>query len=112
MTTPQPPPPPSRPVPDAYAVVRGGIGPLPPPGTTFSGAAGVDKEDAGRGIPHNQMRASTAAFIRAHGGEVKFVPELTRSGQWNERHVDIIEGRSGAFGESEPNPVPKPERVR
>jgi hypothetical protein len=38
-------------------------------------------------------------------------PELTRSGRLNERHVDVTEGRPGAFGDPEPNPVPKADRI-
>ena len=30
----------------------------------------------------------------------------------NERHVEIIEGESGAFGDIENNPVPKEARMR
>jgi hypothetical protein len=100
-----------RNVPDNYVVVRGGTKPLPPRGETFSGAAGPDKFDAAKGIPHGQMRVTTARTIRAYGGEVIFVPEPTKSGQINNRHVDIVEGSPGAFGPVEPNPVPKPQRV-
>jgi hypothetical protein len=97
-------------VPDHYMVVRGGTKPLPSCGETFSGAAGPNKFDAAKGIPHGQMRATTAGAIRTLGGEVIFVPERTKGGI-NDRHVDIVEGSSGAFGPLEPNPVPKPERV-
>src|SRR5688572_30141613 len=96
---------------DSYAVVRGGIKPLPPCGNTFSGAAGPDKLDAAKGIPHGQMRATTAGEIRSRGGGVTCAPELTKSGQINHRHVDVIEGMTGAFGPIEPNPVPKSDRV-
>lgn len=92
-------------------MVRGGERPLPPVGIVFSGSAGVDRYDAGKGIPHNKMRATTAGAIRALGGSVTFVPEPTRAGQMNERHVDIVEGQTGAFGEVESNPAPKGERV-
>jgi hypothetical protein len=98
-------------VPDEYIVVRGGTKPLPPIGTAFSAAAGPDKFDAGRGVPHGQIRSATAGEIRKRGGSVRFVPEVTRSGQINRRHVDAVEGKTGAFGQIEPNPVPKYERI-
>ena len=98
-------------VPDGSAVVRGGSGDLPPIGTPFSGAFGSDKYDAGKGIPHGQMRLSTAHGIREYGGTVTLKPELSRKGVLNERHVEVVEGRSGAFGEIEPNPVPKLDRI-
>jgi hypothetical protein len=99
-------------IPDDYVVVRGGIGPMPPIGRTFSGSAGVDKLDAGKGIPHGKMRSATAGAIRRLGGSVQSRPERASSGELNKRHVDIIEGQSGAFGEIEPNPVPKDQRIR
>jgi hypothetical protein len=98
-------------VPDHYVVVRGGVKPLPPCGEQFSGAAGPDAHDAAKGIPHGQMRATTAGEIRAHGGRITFAPEPTKSGQINDRHVNIVEGTSGAFGPIGPNPVPKSDRV-
>jgi hypothetical protein len=101
-----------KPVPDNYIVVRGGTKPLPFPGTPFSAAAGVDGTDAGAGIPHGQMRVTTAGKIRELGGTLVYKPELTKSGQLNERHVEVIEGQTGAFGEIEPNPVPKEQRIR
>jgi hypothetical protein len=51
------------------------------------------------------------AGIRDRGGTVEWRPELTRTGRLNDRHVDVTEGRPGAFGEPEPNPVPKVERI-
>jgi hypothetical protein len=98
-------------IPDEHIIVRGGAKPLPPPGESFSGAAGVDRFDAGKGIPHGQMRVTTARDIRSLGGSVVSVPERSASGALNERHVNIIEGQPGAFGELEPNPVPKSERI-
>jgi hypothetical protein len=99
-------------VPDAFVVVRGGEAPLPPPGTTFSGAAGIDAFDAARGVPHGKIRTTTARAIRAHGGRVAFAPEPTREGNINHRHVNITEGASGAFGAPEANPVPKEQRIK
>jgi hypothetical protein len=97
--------------PDAYVVARGGEKPLPPRGTPFSAAAGVDRSDAGAGVPHGRVRFATVAGIRDRGGTVEWRPELTRTGRLNDRHVDVTEGRPGAFGEPEPNPVPKVERI-
>jgi hypothetical protein len=98
-------------VPDGYVVVRGGNQPLPPSGTPFSGAAGVDKWDAARGVPHGTIRVTTPQAIRADGGQVHFKPEPTRAGNMNHRHVEVIEGKPGAFGAPEPNPVPKLDRI-
>ena len=80
----------SQEIPDDFAVVRGGEKPLPLPGTPFSGAAGTDKHDAAKGIPHNKMRATTAAAIRAYGGQVTRVPELSKGGVLNVRHVEVV----------------------
>jgi len=99
-------------VPDNYVVVRGGTKLLPPSDTPFSAAAGVDKDDAGAGIPHSQMRVTTAMKLRALGGTVVYKSELTKTGQINHRHVEVVEGKSGAFGEIEPNPVPKEARIK
>lgn len=95
-------------VPDHYIVVRGGVAPLPPLGVVFSGAAGVDKVDAARGVPHGQIRV----MIRANGGRVVRAPEVTREGTINDRHVNVVEGARSSFGDLEPNPVPKGERIR
>lgn len=99
-------------VPDDYVVVRGGTKPLPPIGEPFSGSAGPDKYDAGKGIPHGQLRATTARLIRDLGGSVMFKPEMSAGHVLNSRHVEIIEGAAGAFGKVEPNPVPKTERIK
>jgi hypothetical protein len=58
------------------------------------------------------MRSTTAGRIRELGGIVEIKPELTRSGVMNNRHVEVIEGKAGAFGDIEPNPVPKDQRIR
>jgi hypothetical protein len=99
------------PVPSHYTVVRGGAQPLPPPGTPFSAAAGIDKPDAAKGVPHGTIRATTAGAIRAYDGQVNFKPELSRTGNLNLRHVEVREGRPGAFSDPEPNPVPKVDRI-
>lgn len=98
-------------VPDHYTVVRGGAKPLPEPGTTFSCAAGIDKMDAAKGVPHGTIRVTTARAIRAYEGQARFKPEPSKNDVMNLRHVDVREGRPGAFGEPEPNPVPKQDRI-
>src|SRR3972149_1574135 len=65
---------------DDFIVVRGGTGDVPPPGKVFSGAAGRTLEEAASGVPHGQIRSTTAGSIRAGGGTVRHAPELTRSG--------------------------------
>lgn len=97
--------------PDDYIVSRCGQKPLPPVGVTFSASAGVDKVDAGCGLPHGLVRFATVADIRSLGGSVVWMPELSRSGILNVHHVDVIEGHTGAFGDLEPNPTPKDKRI-
>ena len=98
---------------DESVVVRGGTGDVPPPGTTFSGAAGTTLEDAASGVPHGTIRATTAGRIRQAGGTVESAPELTRGGTLNEKHVNIcLGGGPCPFGDPMPNPVPKSGRVK
>jgi RHS repeat-associated protein len=98
---------------DDFVVVRGGVSNLPPPGQTFSGAYGRTLEDAASGVPHGQIRASTASRIREGGGTVEISPELTRSGVLNEKHVNICLGPGPCpFGPLQPNPVPKSGRIQ
>jgi RHS repeat-associated protein len=101
-------------VPDANVVVRGGEGEMPPQGTTFSGAHGATVEDAAQGVPHGQIRTSTAGDIRDAGGSVRSAPERTRSGNMNNKHVNIREGskKPSTFSKPKPNPVPKKDRVQ
>jgi hypothetical protein len=42
--------------PEEYLVARGSQKPLPATGTVFSAAAGADKAEAGRGVPHGEVR--------------------------------------------------------
>lgn len=77
---------------DDFVVVRGGVSDVPPPGEVFSGAAGRTLDDAAAGVPHGQIRVTTAGEIRAGGGTVQHAPELTRSGVLNEKHVNICLG--------------------
>jgi hypothetical protein len=95
-----------------YVVGRGGLKPMVSAGTVFSGSAGADKTDAGRGLPHNKVRFATVEGIVSRKGSVKWMPERSRSGILNHRHVDVVEGESGAFGEPEQNPSPEDERIR
>lgn len=86
---------------------------MPGPGEVFSGAYGSTIDDAAAYVPHGKIRPSTVGDIRAGGGSVDVVPELTRSGVLNERHVNVCLGRGPCpFGELQPNPVPKSGRVQ
>lgn len=99
-------------VPDDWIVIRGGLQPLPMPGTPFSAAAGKDISDAGKGVPHGNIRVTTGKQIRSFGGSAKFKPELSKSGIENLRHVEVIEGQNSAFSDPpQQNPVPKAERI-
>jgi RHS repeat-associated protein len=97
-------------VPNATVIVRGGQSEMPAPGTTFSGSQGTTTAEAAAGVPHGQIRESTAGDIRAGGGNVEVKPEQTRSGTLNPKHVDVTEGKS-TFGPVKPNPVPKKDRI-
>lgn len=98
---------------DSQVIVRGGASEMPKPGNVFSGSQGSTIEDAARGVPHGQIRTSTAGEIRANGGTVDVAPEPTRSGQINGQHVNVIEGgQKSAFSEPRPNPVPKKDRTQ
>lgn len=97
-------------VPDGQAVVRGGQGAIPSSGT-FSGAQGATIEEAGKGVPHGTISATTGGEIRAAGGEVRPAPEPAYpGGPVNGQHVNITGGQS-AFGPQQANPAPKSERV-
>src|SRR5262245_42380699 len=78
-------------VPDGYFITHGGTGPIPPPGSVFSGTAGPTVEAAAAALPHGQIRISTAGAIRAHGGMVEWVAEVSRYGTVNQQHVNIVE---------------------
>jgi RHS repeat-associated protein len=100
-------------VPDANIVVRGGMGEMPPAGTTFSGAHGATLDEAASGVPHGTIRTTTAGEVRDAGGTVQSAPELTRSGVMNERHVNITEARDkpSTFSPPRKNPVHKDDRI-
>src|SRR5215813_10673615 len=75
-------------VPGQYFVVRGGSAPVPPPGTTFSGAVGPTVGEAAAAVPHGLVRVSTAGAIRPLGGVVEWAPEVSRHGTVNQQHVN------------------------
>jgi len=94
-------------------VVRGGTSDVPQPGEVFSGAYGQTLDEAGAYVPYGQIRPTTAGQIRAGGGTVEVVPEMTRSGVMNEHHVNICLGPGECpFGPLQPNPVPKSGRIQ
>lgn len=98
-------------VPDDFVIVYGGTGPIPPPGTEFSGATGPTLDAAASAVPHGTIRVTTAGAIRARGGVVEWDPDLSRYNTWNEQHVNITEGRPTALSAVQPNPVPKKQRI-
>ena len=84
----------------------------PPPGETFSGAGGTAWE-AAAGVPHGQIRITTAGSIRAGGGTVGFTRGYTPTGAINPAHVGITLGPGGStFGPLVRNPIPKFLRPR
>ena len=99
-------------IPDDATVVRGGTSDLPPPGELFSGSHGTGLDHAAAGVPHGQVRETTAGQIRQGGGSVEYAPEFNdRVGRTNYQHVDVTLGPDGhGFGDLIPNPVPKRER--
>ena len=101
-----------RRVPDSNIVVRGGTKPMPAQGTTFSGATGKTLQEAASGVPHNQVRTTTAGAVRAAGGKVRSKPERSYpGGPINKRHVNIKEGPGPTtFSDPVKNPVPKEKR--
>lgn len=92
-------------------VVRGGATPLPPAGTVFSGAVGFTVYDAAASVPHGTIRSTTVNAILTGGGIVVLIPEMSRSGVMNHRHVNIIEGPISTFSAPFPNPVPPKLRI-
>ncbi len=98
-------------VPNGFTVVRGGLKPLPLPGTTISCASGPDMAAAACAVPHGQLRWATAGAIRASGGTVTWIPEYSPRSTMNLQHVNVIEGVKSAFSDIMPNPVPKADRI-
>ncbi len=99
---------------DDVVIVRGGQSPVPAPGEVFSGAYGSTIDDAAAYVPHRSIRTSTVGDITQAGGTVDVVPELTRSGVLNTRHVDICLGSGTCPFPNQfiPNPVPKSGRIQ
>ena len=99
---------------NSSVVVRGGSSPMPAAGETFSGATGKTVQEAGSGVPHGQIRETTAGAVRQNGGQVRSAPEPTRSGAMNNRHVNVVQGKGkpSTFSEPKANPVPKKDRVQ
>lgn len=97
-------------VPDDYVVLRGGTKPVPV-GEEFSCVVGPTTEAAGCAIPNNQGRITTAGVIRAAGGTVEWLPEMSPRGNMNKQHVHVMEVGSTTFGDPIPNPTPKATRI-
>ena len=98
-------------VPDDYVIVRGGANPAAAPGETFSAAAGPSVEAAAAALPHGQIRVTTAGAVRARGGVVEWIPEVSRHGTPNYQHVDVTEKGAMTLSELQPNPVPRARRI-
>jgi hypothetical protein len=98
-------------VPDEYVVARGGTKPIPPPGSMFSAVAGPSLEAAGCAVPHGQIRVTTAGIIRATGGVVAWFADSSPHGTMNLQHVHVTEVGPTVFGDPQPNPVPRKQRI-
>ncbi|HET6576319.1 MAG TPA: hypothetical protein VFG68_22145 [Fimbriiglobus sp.] len=98
-------------VPDTFVIVRGGTKLVPPTGDTFSCTAGPTLGAAACAVPYNQVRATTAGAIRAAGGVVEWVPELSPRGTMSPQHVHVTESAPTVLGDPQPNPVPKSGRI-
>ncbi len=98
-------------VPDEYVVAKGGTQPLPPAGRIFSGTVGPTRESAAAAVPHGQARFSTVGAIRAAGGTVTWLPELSREQTVNRQHVNITEPEATTFTGLVPNPVSRQQRI-
>ena len=86
---------------------------MPDAGVEFSGSFGADVADAAAYVPHGKIRATTVDDITAGGGSVVVRPEMTRGGNLNPRHVDIVLGPgSSPFGELMLNPIPPNLRIQ
>jgi hypothetical protein len=85
---------------------------MPVPGTVFSASVGVTLDEGAAGVPHGNIRWTTAGQIRANGGRVIHVPERDpKSAMINQQHVHVVEGgETSAFSEPQPNPVPRRKR--
>lgn len=102
---------PLRTLPDDAIVMRGGTGPIPGPGVKFSGTGGTAWE-AAEGVPHGQLRVTTAGAIRAGGGTVEYSKGDYGGIIDNPAHVDITLGPGGStFGPPVSNPFHKNFRI-
>jgi len=84
---------------------------MPATGIEFSCSAGPTLDEAACAVPYGQLRTTTAGAIRAAGGIVKWKPEFSQRRTMNKQHVHVTEPASSAFGELQPNPVPKTGRI-
>jgi hypothetical protein len=97
-------------IPDDFLLAYGGQDP-PPPGRTFSVGVGPTAEAAAAAVPHGQVRLTSAAAVRARGGTVKWVPELSRYNTLNRQHANVSPDGAPAFGALTRNPVPRAARI-
>jgi hypothetical protein len=98
-------------VPNDWVVVKGGTKPPPPPGDIFSTSFGRTLDEAGAGVPHGQIRPTTAGQIRANGGSIEVAPEMTGE-VMNYQHANVVESKAPTvFQQPIPNPVPKSNRI-
>ncbi len=98
-------------VPDDFVVVRGGIGPMPEPGETFSGAVGPTLQSAAAAVPHGSIRFCGVAAVRSNGGMVVWEPDLSRYKTFNYQHVNILEAGISSFSDLLLNPIPRKQRI-
>jgi hypothetical protein len=97
---------------DDTVIVRGGTRDLPSAGEVGSATQGSTLDEAAAGVPHGQVRVTTAGDIRAGGGTVEYAPEFDPNvGRINYQHVDFTLGDgSNPFSDLMPNPIPKSGR--
>lgn len=62
-------------------------------------------------VQHGQVRVTTAGAIRAAGGVIEWVPELSPRGTLNLQHADVVEATATVFPAPVPNPVPRKQRI-
>lgn len=86
---------------------------MPGAGVEFSGPMGATIKEAGAGVPHGSLRATTAGAIRAAGGIVEYAPEpiAGEGSPLNYNHVNVTLGSDDPFGAIEANPAPKAGRL-
>jgi hypothetical protein len=100
-------------IPDNTVIVIGGQQYQHQPGRTISGQMGATATEASSGLPHGQIRVTTAGEIRAAGGTVTLAPEEAGpGGPVNTWHVNVTEGPQSAFPEQTVGNVPTSQRLR